>query len=184
MAYSVRAINRRPAAPFISRRLLPPLIKVNRNTNYGELRSNGCHYRRRSVCQHLTRLVERAQRCYVAQCEHGTIHLVWRRTALQFHSSEFLGIAQTLKCWSTSDDLDITGDSCVRLYQRSSGWMQLWLCGVGLNLAPLEVHALIVMVSAAALQLRRAQAQAVSPLSQLAAYQPVQAIPNPTWPNN
>jgi hypothetical protein len=136
------------------------------------------------VCQHLTLLVEQDQRRYVAQCEHATIHLIWRRTALQFHPSEFLRIAQTLTYWSTSDEPDITDDSCVRLYQQPSGWIQLWLCGVGLNIAPLEVHTLIVMVSAAALQLRRAQAQAVSPSSQLAAYQPVQAISNHTRSSN
>jgi hypothetical protein len=110
--------------------------------------------------------------------------LVWRRTALQFHLSEFLRIAETLERWSTSDDPHILDDSCVRLFQQPSGWIQLWLCGVGLNIAPLEVHTLIVMMCAAVLQLRRAQAQAVSQSPQLATYQPIQAIPNSTWSNN
>lgn len=136
------------------------------------------------MCQHLTLLLKQDQRCYVAQCEHGTIHLVWRRTALQFHLSEFLRIARTLECWSTSDEPHIMDDSCVRLFQQPSGWIQLWLCGVGLNIAPLEVHTLIVMMCAAVLQLHRAQAQAVSQLPQLATYQPIQAIPNGTWSNN
>jgi hypothetical protein len=136
------------------------------------------------VCQHLTLLVEHDQRCYVAQCEHGTLHLVWRRSTMQFHPSEFRHIAGSLERWSTNADQHIVEDSCVRLFQQPSGGVQLWLCGVGMLLTLLEVHTLIIMLCTAALQLDREQAGEVHAAAQLAAYPSLQVHSCRAWSHN
>jgi hypothetical protein len=98
-----------------------------------------------SGCQ-LTLLAQRDAMRYLAHCEHGTLHLRWRRSTLQLTSQEFNAMAQFLALWRENERAATASDSCVSLFRDSSGMIQLWIVGVGLYLTHDDLLLLIELI--------------------------------------
>ena len=99
------------------------------------------------MCQRLTLLAQRDSVRYIAQCEHGTLHLRWRRSALQLTEDEFAAVARFLGRWSEHEHSATAADSCISLFRDSSGMIQLWIVGVGLYLTHDDLLLLIELIS-------------------------------------
>lgn len=134
------------------------------------------------MCQRMTPLVKRSDTRYIAQCEHGTIFLVWHRLALQMRPEEFARTAQIIERWCTDEDQPMIGDSFIRIFEQSSGHAQLWIGGVGLYLSPCDVLDLISLMRTAGQQL--AAAQTTEPATDAgwhaAAYRELHVVPAQT----
>jgi len=98
------------------------------------------------MCQRLTLLAQRDAMRYLAYCEHGTLHLRWRRSTLQLTRLEFNAMAQFLEVWQENEHPPTTSDSCVSLFCDSSGMIQLWIVGVGLYLTRDDLLLLIELI--------------------------------------
>jgi len=101
------------------------------------------------MCQRLTLLAQRDSVRYIAQCEHGTLHLRWRRSALQLTADEFAAVARFLGRWSKHECSATASDSCISLFRDSSGMIQLWIVGAGLYLTHADLLLLIELISEA-----------------------------------
>lgn len=104
------------------------------------------------MCQHLTVLVKSSDQRYIAQCEHGTVHLVWHHAVLQVRAGDFVRLANFLNTW-TAYGAESACDAVFRLHQSDSGAAQLWIGGIGLYLTPFDLLALNDMAQAATTQL-------------------------------
>jgi hypothetical protein len=120
------------------------------------------------MCHHLTLLAQHSKRHYIAQCEHGTISLVWMNTTLHMDATGLIRLAAFLEDWSP-DDLDcmLAYTSDLRLDEADLGRMHLWFCGTGLQLMPVEVQILTAMTSCAARQLTSLPVEVTQPASLL-----------------
>lgn len=49
------------------------------------------------MCKHLTMLAKENVRRYIAQCEHGTIHLMWDNLSLRLRPADFLDIVERIQ---------------------------------------------------------------------------------------
>jgi hypothetical protein len=83
---------------------------------------------------------------YLAHCEHGTLHLRWRRSTLQLTQPEFDNVARFLAMWRENESTATALDSCVSLFRDSSGMIQLWVVGVGLYLTRDDLLLLIELI--------------------------------------
>jgi hypothetical protein len=101
------------------------------------------------MCQRLTLIARRDAVRYIAQCEHGTLHLRWRRSAVQLTADEFAAVARFLGSWSKHERSATALDSCISLFRDSSGMIQLWIVGAGLYLTPDDLLLLIELIEEA-----------------------------------
>jgi hypothetical protein len=104
------------------------------------------------MCQRLTLIARRDSVRYIAQCEHGTLHLRWRRSALQLTADEFAAVTRFLGRWSKHECSATESDSCISLFRDSTGMIQLWMVGAGLYLTHDDLRLLIEMLDEAAHQ--------------------------------
>jgi hypothetical protein len=119
------------------------------------------------MCQRLTLLAQRDAMRYLAHCEHGTLHLRWRRSTLQLTRQEFNGMARFLAMWRENQSAATASDSCTSLFRDSSGMIQLWIVGVGLYLTCDDLLLLIELIDEVAHQPNALSFEAAS-ASQLA----------------
>jgi hypothetical protein len=89
---------------------------------------------------------------HLTHCEHGTLHLRWRRSTVQLTPLEFNSLAQFLAKWRENESTAATSDNCASLFRDSSGMIQLWVVGVGLYLTRDDLLLLIELIDEVAQQ--------------------------------
>jgi hypothetical protein len=97
------------------------------------------------MCQNRTVLALESAGRYIAQCEHGTIHIFWDNLTIRLRSDDFGQLA------------DVIDDAVARLplQQKQSQGLRLRLRGVLLEFSAEDLITLDELASLAALQMRR-----------------------------
>lgn len=88
------------------------------------------------MSQQLTIIAKYTDWQWIAQCEHGILHLTWNRITIRLHPVECTRLAIFLEAW-TPDDTDgiaFLRDESFRLMQSTCGRVQFWLYEIGLQL--------------------------------------------------
>jgi hypothetical protein len=93
------------------------------------------------MCEQLTILARYTAACYVAQCEHTTIHLCWEHLSVHLCPLDFLTLTHTV------------ADVCAR-QSASNGKMRLGIGTLTLELLPDDYHPMIALMQRAAVQLQ------------------------------
>lgn len=101
------------------------------------------------MCNQLILLAQQSQRHYFAQCEHGTLHLVWMHTTLHLNPALMCELTDVLHAWAADEydpDALETHFAEVRLEQAAFDSYNLWVEHTALRLSPAEVAMLHEMV--------------------------------------
>jgi hypothetical protein len=143
------------------------------------------------MCNQLILLAQQSQRHYLAQCEHGTLHLVWMHTTLHLNPQLMCELTDVLHAWA-ADEYDPaaleTHLAEVRLEQAAFDSYNLWVEHTALRLSPAEVAMLHEMVSRADQLLRAMVVDVVQVAANMPAAEshfatlPVLQISNPAMP--
>jgi len=105
------------------------------------------------MCNHITFLARSNDWRYVAQCEHGTIHLNWDRKTLHIQLKDYLRLVRFIEKASQEYEGEVN-DGYNYLRQNNTGYFELWLFGMGLLLGPRDFQILVSIVREAAGQLQ------------------------------
>jgi hypothetical protein len=119
------------------------------------------------MCQHLTILAKYSEHQWIAQCEHGTLHLTWQRTIISLRLSECKRLAVFLDAWApeSRDGMKLMRDDAFRLFQDPTGRVQFWLYDTGLQLATHDVPVLRKLVQIAARQAEPQEPRDAAPIT-------------------
>ena len=119
------------------------------------------------MCQHITILAKYNEHQWIAQCEHGTLHLTWQRTVISLRLSECKRLAVFLDAWApeSHDGMQLMSDDAFRLFQDPTGRVQFWLYDTGLQLAAHDVSVLCKLVQIAARQAEPQERGAAAPIT-------------------
>lgn len=105
------------------------------------------------MCNHLTFLAQSGDWRYVAQCEHGTLHLTWGRQTLHLQPKDFLRVARFLEQANPGGESELN-DGHNSLRSNRAGHFELWLLEMGLKLSPVDFLILVDIVQVATRQLQ------------------------------
>lgn len=101
------------------------------------------------MCNQLILLAQQSQRHYLAQCEHGTLHLVWMHTTLHLNPALMCELTDVLHAWA-ADAYDPDALEAhlaeVRLERAAFDSYNLWVEHTALRLSPAELAMLHEMV--------------------------------------
>jgi hypothetical protein len=92
------------------------------------------------MCQRLITLAYDEAGHHIAQCEHGTIHLLWVRASLFLHADMLLPLLSLLQCWHPRQAEAASQGFVLR--RMDNGHTQLWYGCVGLLLRDVDVTTL------------------------------------------
>ncbi|MCB0167130.1 MAG: hypothetical protein KDI79_23075 [Anaerolineae bacterium] len=107
------------------------------------------------MCNHFITLAVSNDRRLILQCEHGTVHLTWDVVTVHLTPAQFYEVGELFtECHSTSFT-QVRRQKCLANYIESHNYYQLWLQGVGINLAPVDFQVLADLVSVALTELQR-----------------------------
>ena len=57
------------------------------------------------MCKRLNILAQHSPTCYIAQCEHSTIHLCWENISIHLQPFDFLSLTDTISAvWANQPD--------------------------------------------------------------------------------
>jgi hypothetical protein len=87
------------------------------------------------MCNQLTFLAKSNDWRYIAQCEHGIIHLGWDFKTLYLQHRDFLQVARFLEKANLGYEGEVN-DGYLR--QNKDGYLELWLRGMGLILSAVD----------------------------------------------
>lgn len=96
------------------------------------------------MCKHLTILAKASATRYVAQCEHGTVHLIWDNLSLRLPPSGFIKLAEQI--YTQTDGL---------LGQDQKTGFGLRMRGIELKVYPQALSVLRSLMGLAMLQMDR-----------------------------
>jgi hypothetical protein len=85
----------------------------------------------------LTYLAKSSDWRYIAQCEHGTIHLGWDLKTLRLRPEDFLQVGRFLEKANLGYEGEVN-DGYNYLRQNKNGYLELWLHGMGLILSAVD----------------------------------------------
>ncbi|MCU0491935.1 MAG: hypothetical protein MUD01_10125 [Chloroflexaceae bacterium] len=91
------------------------------------------------MCNFFTPLAHHDSSHFIAQCEHGTIHIVWMRTTVHLHPTNFAELAQLLERAEQLPSVEHLRHSCFCMLRDMTGAAQVWMAEVGLALRPDDV---------------------------------------------
>ncbi len=104
------------------------------------------------MSQQLTIIAKYTDWQWIAQCEHGILHLTWNRITMRLHPVECTRLAIFLEAWSPddTDGIAFLRDESFRLMQSPCGRVQFWLYDTGLQLMVPDMLVLRKLVQYAA----------------------------------
>ena len=88
------------------------------------------------MCQQITVLARYNDYRFISCCEHRTIHLIWERSSIRIHASDFDHMAEIMSIARTNPDQSVIRLGLLCLMQNAEGYAQLWMGGAGLHLSP------------------------------------------------
>ena len=87
------------------------------------------------MCHQLTVLAHYNDYRFIACCEHRTIHLIWDRSNVRMHVSDFDHMAEIMSTVKTNPDQSLIRLGLLCLVRDVEGHVQLWMGGAGLLLS-------------------------------------------------
>ncbi|HID07536.1 MAG TPA: hypothetical protein EYP10_10385 [Armatimonadetes bacterium] len=101
---------------------------------------------------HFVFLAKRNDQQHVTLCMHNIVHLTWEQKTLHINPKDFKHIARFLKNAAASPDSK-GGDTVNYFVRGRDGHTQVWLLGMGLYLAPVDLLLLADLAQTAAQRL-------------------------------
>ena len=107
------------------------------------------------MCNHFTTLAVSNDRRLIMQCEHGTVHLTWDVVTMHLTPAQFYEVSELFSECCSASFIQVRRRKCLVNYIESHNYYQLWLQGVGVNLAPVDFLVLADLVRVALTELQR-----------------------------
>ncbi|NJK80036.1 MAG: hypothetical protein HC876_16175 [Chloroflexaceae bacterium] len=110
------------------------------------------------MCHYMTLLARHSRRHYLAQCEHGTIHLVWLHTTVHMSPDLLMQLVDVLASWldqQRNETLPIAKTRDVQLALTEFDTYLLWIEHIALRLNGSEVELLAQLVQTTDQRLRK-----------------------------
>lgn len=92
-------------------------------------------------------------RRFIALCQEGTIHLVWRQQTLRLRPCFFLRLAGVLDGFISAEQPTLETDF-LAVFWSKTGSVNLWVLNMGLALSASEFDVLLDLIRSAQQQLR------------------------------
>jgi hypothetical protein len=117
------------------------------------------------MCNQLIMLAELDERRYIAQCEHGTIHVGWDMITLHLTRSYFLELAKAIQYPLPHDEQVLAQTSWFRLTRNKRKHLSLRIGQAELHLLPQDFQFLSQMMLRSCAVVEARQLNTRSPLT-------------------